>query len=331
MSSAIYNILMSDTIIRHASSGMVTVIVGTEGIPFFFHESLLCQKSPWFRFHLENQMAEDYDIGSAVELSSIESSFQEFQQAQRKIIYRYKDDIHTFNQFFGWIYEPTYPLPRRDPDNYSSSTHISEWVILHQLAVEMVVLDLAHEALSEYVLCRDTSRTGYWIPLPAEIQFIYQNQATTYDLRSLIVLKMRSLYFSNGFAGLQRELSDICDCHSDSHTDVSAELQRHSEQIAPYSYENCSIHSPNNIDLFQNSNSPLEVESSLLHSSEYLEDISTLDLDDSPPHLSDCDTISTEEEDAHSDQGRIEAIAEYHESRDTLMSFDEGSGGSILN
>ncbi|TGO09944.1 hypothetical protein BTUL_0149g00230 [Botrytis tulipae] len=96
------------------------------------------------------------------------------------------------------------------------------------------------------------------------------------------------------------------------------------------SYEDCSIHNPHNINLFQNSNSPIEVESPL-PSSEYLDDISTLDLDDSPPHLSDCDTISTEEEDADSDQGRIEAIAEYHESRDTLMSFDGGSGGSILN
>ncbi|KAF7936497.1 uncharacterized protein EAE97_007863 [Botrytis byssoidea] len=321
---------MSCCIYEHASSGIITVIVGSEGMLFFFHESLLWQKSPWFRSHLENQMAEDHNYNSAAELSSIESSFQEFQQAQRKVIYRYEDDIHTFNQFFVWIYEPTYPLPRRDPDNYSSSTHISEWAILHQLAVEMGVSDLAHEALSEYVLCRDTSRTGYWMPLPAEIQFIYQSQATKYDLRSLIVLKMRSLYFSTGFAGLQRELSDICICHSDFHTDVSAELQRHSEQITPCSYEDCSIHSPNNINLFQNSNSPLEVESPL-PSSEYLEDISTLDLDDSPPHLSDCNTISTEEEDADSDQGRIEAIAEYHESRDTLMSFDEGSGGSILN
>ncbi|TGO32584.1 hypothetical protein BHYA_0304g00020 [Botrytis hyacinthi] len=317
---------MSSSIYEHASSGIVTVIVGPEGRPFFFHESLLCQKSLWFRSHLENKMTEDHVYDSAVELPPIESSFQHFQKAQRKVIYRYEDDIHTFNQFFSWIYGSTYPLPRRDPDNYSNSTHISEWVILHQLAVEMGVLDLAHKALSEYVLCRDTSRTGYWMPLPAEIQFIYQNQATTHDLRSLIVLKMRSLYFSTGFAGLQRELSDICDCHSDFHAGVSAELQRHSEPVTQCSYKDCSIY-----NYFQNPDSPLEVESPLLHSSEYLDDISTLDLDESPPHLSDCDTISTEEEDADYEQARSEAIAEYHESRDTLTSFDEGSERSIFN
>ncbi|THV50087.1 hypothetical protein BGAL_0165g00060 [Botrytis galanthina] len=271
-------------------------------------------------------MTEDHKYDSAVELPPIESSFQDFQQAQRKVIYRYEDDIHTFNQFFSWIYGSTNPLPRRDPDNYSSSTHISEWVILHQLAVEMGVLDLAHKALSE-----DTSRTSYWMPLPAEIQFIYQHQATTYDLRRLIVSKMWCLYFSTGFAGLQRELSDICGCHSDFHTDVFAELQRHSEQMTQCSSEDCSIHNPYNINQFQNPDSPLQVESPPLPSFEYLDDISTLDLDNSPPHLSDCDTISTAEEDADSEQARSEAIAEYHESRDTLMSSYEGSRRSILN
>ncbi|KAF5874247.1 uncharacterized protein Bfra_004254 [Botrytis fragariae] len=328
---------MSSCVHEHASSGIVTVIVSPEGRPFFFHETLLCQKSPWFRSHLESQVTEDHDYDSAVELSPIESSFQDFQQTQRKVIYRYEDDIHTFNQFFSWVYGSTYPLPRRDPENYSSSTHISEWVILHQLAIEMGVMDLAHKALSEYVLCRDTSRTGYWMPLPAEIQFIYQNQATTYDLRSLTVLKMRCLYFSTGFEGLQRELSDICGCHPGFHTDVFAELQRHSEQVTRCNYEDCSIHNPHNTtsgslyiptsNQIQNSNSPLEVESPPLPSSEYLDDISTLDLDSSPPNLSDCGTISTEQEDANSEQARIEAMVEYHESRDKMMTFDGGEEG----
>ncbi|KAF7916533.1 hypothetical protein BELL_0130g00040 [Botrytis elliptica] len=322
---------MSSCVYEHASSGIVIVIVGPEGRPFFFHESLLCQKSPWFRSHLENQMTEDHNHDSAVELSPIESSFRDYQQIQRKAIYRYEDDIHTFNQFFSWIYGSIYPLPRRDPENYSSSTHISEWVILHQLAVEMGVLDLAHKALSEYVLCRDTSRTGYWMPLPAEIQFIYQNQATTYDLRSLIVFKMRCIYFSTGFAGLQKELSDICGCHSDFHSDVFAELQRHSDQMAQCSYTDCSIHNPHSTNYSQTPDSPLEIESPPLPSSEYLDDISTLDLNNSPPYLSDCDMISTEEEYANSEQARSEAIAEYHESRDTLTSFDGGSGRSNLN
>ncbi|TGO22949.1 hypothetical protein BPAE_0149g00120 [Botrytis paeoniae] len=333
--------IMSSCVYEHASSGIVTVIVGPEGRPFFFHESLLYQKSPWFRSQFENQMTEDHNYDSAIELPPIESSFQDFQQTQRKVIYRYEDEIHTFNQFFNWIYGSIHPLPRRDPENYSSSTHISEWVILHQLAIEMGVLDLAHKALSEYVLCRDSSRTGYWMPLPAEIQFIYQNFATTYDLRSLIVLKMRCLYFSTGLEGLQREQSDICSCHSDFHTDVVLELQRHSEQMTQCNYKDCSIHNPhnttaNNLEIsttnhFQDPDSPLEVESPPLPSSEYLDDISALDLDSSPPYLSDCDTISTEEEDANSEQARSEAMAEYHEIRDTLMSFDGGSGRSILN
>ncbi|KAK6606418.1 hypothetical protein H4I96_04880 [Botrytis cinerea] len=335
---------MSSCVYEHASSGIVTVIVGPEGRPFFFHESLLCQKSPWFRLQLENQMTEDYDYDSANELSPIESSFQHFQhfqQIQGKVIYRYEDDIHTFNQFFSWMYGPMYPLPRRDPENYSTSTHISEWIMLHQLAVEMGVMDLAHQAFSEYVLCRDTLRTGYWIPFPAEIQFIYQNRATTYDLRSLIVLKMRRLYFSTGFEGLQRELSDICGCHPEFHTDVYVELQRHSEQITQCDHADCAIHSPQTATAdtlyipttshFQNPESPLEVEPPPTSSSEYLDNISNLDLNSSPPYLSDCDTTSTGEKDANSEQARSEAMAEYYESRNTLMSFDEGSGRLILN
>ncbi|TEY58838.1 hypothetical protein BOTCAL_0198g00040 [Botryotinia calthae] len=331
----------SDTITRHASSGIITVIVVSEERPFFFHESLLCQKSPWFNSQLENQMTENYDYDSAIELSPIELSFQHSQKIQRKLIYRYEDDIHTFNQFFSWIYGPMYPLPRRDPENHSTSTHISEWIILHQLAVEMGVMDLAHKALSEYILCRDTLRTGYWMPLPAEIQFIYQNRATTYDLRSLIVLKMRSLYFSTGLEGLQRELSDICGCHPGFHTDVYVELQRHSEKMTQCDHADCSIHSPQNATAgslyipttnhFQNPNSPLEVESPPPPSSECLDDISNLDLNSSLIYLSDCDTRSTVEEDMHSEQAQSEAMAEYHESRNTLMFFDGGSGRSILN
>ncbi|KAF7956924.1 hypothetical protein EAE96_004248 [Botrytis aclada] len=332
---------MSSCIYKHASSGIITVIVGPEGRPFFFHESLLCQKSLWFRSQLENQMTEDQDCDSAVELSPMESSFQDFQQTQRKVIYRYEDDIHTFNQFFSWIYGSMYPLPRRDTDNYSSSTHISEWIFLHELAVEMGVSDLAHKATSEYILCRDTLETGYWLPLFAEISFIYQNQVTTHDLRSLIVLKMRSLYFSAEFAESQGELSEICNCHSDFHTDILTELQRHSEQMTQCNNGDCSIHHPqntnaNNLDIptpnhFRYPDSPSEVESPPPPYSEYPDDGSALDLDSLPPYLSDCDTISTDEEDADSEQARNEAMAEYYESRDTLMSFDGGSERSILD
>lgn len=159
---------MGSYIHEHAYSGIVTVIVGPEGRPFFFHESLLCEKSPWFRAKLHSQKTEEYS-DSAIELSPIETSFRDFQQSQREIIYRYEDDVHTSNQFFTWIYGCVYVIPRRDPESYDTATHISEWVILHVLAVEMGVMDLAHKALWEYVHCRDTLRTGYWMPLPSEI------------------------------------------------------------------------------------------------------------------------------------------------------------------
>lgn len=179
---------------RHACSGIVTVIVGPEGKPFFFHQSLLCEKSPWFRAQLHNQMAEGVD--SNVELSPIETSFCDFQQSQRKVIYRYEDDVHTFNQFFTWIYGYIYAIPRRDPEIYDPTTHVSEWILLHTLSMELGVMDLAHRALWEYVHCRDTLRTGYWVPLRSEIQFIYCHRVSTNDLRNLIVEKVRSLLFS---------------------------------------------------------------------------------------------------------------------------------------
>ncbi|APA05602.1 predicted protein [Sclerotinia sclerotiorum 1980 UF-70] len=207
---------MGSYIHEHAYSGIVTVIVGPEGRPFFFHESLLCEKSPWFRAKLHSQKTEEYS-DSAIELSPIETSFRDFQQSQREIIYRYEDDVHTSNQFFTWIYGCVYVIPRRDPESYDTAMHISEWVILHVLAVEMGVMDLAHKAL--------------W---------------------------------------------DGC--------------------ASPDSY--------------------FEVESPIT-SSEYLDDISDLDLDDAAPFLmSDCGTVSAEEEDVYSRQERDEAMTEYYERRD---------------
>ncbi|KAF7872485.1 hypothetical protein EAF04_003406 [Stromatinia cepivora] len=308
---------MSSYIHEHACSGIVTVIVSPEGQPFFFHESLLCEKSPWFRAQLHNQMTED-SSDSAIELSPIETSFRDFQQSQRKVIYRYEDDVHTFNQFFSWIYGCVYAMPRRDSENYDTTTHISEWVILHTLAVEMGVMDLAHKALWEYVYCRDTLRTGYWMPLPSEIQFIYHNRANANDLRNLIVEKVRSLLFSIRFDGMNRQLSALCRSHPAFNVDVFEEIQRHSEQANRCDYGDCSMHVSHytNLSGCASPDSYFEVESPI-PSSEYLYDISDLELDDPTPSLiSGCGTISTEEEDVYSQQGRDEAMAEYYESRD---------------
>lgn len=275
---------------------------------------------------------------SGTESSSIETSFNNFQQSQRKIIHRYEDDIHTFNQFFAWIYGCVYTMPRRDPANYNILTHISEWVSLHTLAVEMGVMDLAHKALWEYVYCRDTLRTGYWMPLPSEIQFIYNHRATTNDLRNLIVEKVRGLLFSIRFDGMNRQLATLCRCHPDFNADVFQEIQRHSEQATACDYGDCSMHTTYNTS---NSNyaSPdpyFEVESPP-RSSEYLYDISDFSLDDETPSLmSDDGTIFSEDEDEDKEEAdlereRDEAMAEYHESRDVVMSFDRGDARSILN
>ncbi|KAI9647214.1 hypothetical protein NHQ30_003597 [Ciborinia camelliae] len=278
-------------------------------------------------------MTEDSD--SAVELSPIETSFRDFQQSQRKVIYRYEDDTHTFNQFFTWIYGCCFDMPRRDPANYNPATHISEWIILHELAVEMGVMDLAHKALWEYVHCRDTLRTGYWMPLPSEIQFIYSCRATTNDLRNLIIEKTRGLLFSSRFDGIDRQLSTLCHSHPEFHAEMFREIQRHIEQANHCDCGDCwmniSCNTNANTSGYPSPDSHLEVESPP-QESEYLDNISEFALDEANPSLiSDHGTISTEEEEAYSEQGRDEAMAEYHESRDVVMSFDRGNSRSILN
>ncbi|CAD6443705.1 aa9bb043-f5f5-4492-8ee0-7ffd932e0b08 [Sclerotinia trifoliorum] len=309
--------MMSSYIHEHACSGIVTVIVSPEGRPFFFHESLLCEKSPWFRAQLHNQKTEEYSA-SAIELSPIETSFRDFQQSQRKIIYRYEDEVHTFNQFFTWIYGCVYAMPGRDPETYDTATHISEWVILYVLAVEMGVMDLAHKALWEYVHCRDTLRTGYWMPLPSEIQYIYHNRANAHDLRNLIVEKVRSLLFSIRFDGMNRQLSSLCHSHPGFNTDVFEEIQRHSEQASVCNYGDCSMHVSRYASLSDcaSSDSYFEVESPI-PPSVCLDAISDLELDDAEPSLiSDSGTVSAEEEDVYSREERDEAMAEYYETRD---------------
>lgn len=307
------------------------MIVGPEGVPFFFHESLLCERSPWFRAQLHLQMFEGCDSG--IESPHIESSFCDFKQSQRKVIYRYEDDIHTFNQFFSWIYGCVYAMPRCDPENYSPATHISEWVRLHALAVEMGVSDLAEKALWEYINCRDILRTGYWLPLQSEIQFIYTYRTTTSDLRKLIVQKVRGLLFSMRFDGLDRRISTLCLSHPDFHAEVLQEIQMHVGQGDHYHYGDCSMHISCDTSTYSDASpSPyFEVETPP-RESEYLDNISDLELDGVPSSLvSDCSTISIEEEDVYSEQGRNEAMAEYYAGRDMAISFDPGNQSSILD
>ncbi|QSZ33724.1 hypothetical protein DSL72_005295 [Monilinia vaccinii-corymbosi] len=327
---------MTSYIHEHACSGIVTVIVGPEGKPFFFHKSLLCEKSPWFRAQLHNQMTEDTD--SAVELSPIETSLRDFQQSQRKVIYRYEDDVHTFNQFFNWIYGSVYAIPRRDLGDYNPATHISEWIMLHTLAVEMGVIDLAHKALKEYVYCRDTLRIGYWLPLYSEIQFIYKYRATTNDLRNLVVEKFRRLLFSIRFDGINKQLSTLCLSHPDFNADILQEIQRHAEHAEFCDYDDCSMHISYKPETSGYTTSPdpyFEVESPP-RESEDLDGTSDLALNDAaPPLTSDHGSISPEEDDeeeeVYSEREREEAMADYHESRDIVMSFDQGNVRSILN
>ncbi|KAA8571770.1 hypothetical protein EYC84_001740 [Monilinia fructicola] len=165
------------------------------------------------------------------------------------------------------------------------------------------------------------------------VGFIYCHRVSTNDLRNLIVEKVRSLLFSTRFDSSNNQLSALCLAHPTFSADVFQEIRQHPDQANHCNHNDCSMHTFHNLNTSSHTSpeSHFEVESPP-HESEYLDDISDLALDDGAPSLvSDCGTISPEEEDACSEMGRDEAMMEYYESRDMVMSFDRAYSRPILN
>lgn len=193
--------------------------MGIDRKVYHFHESILCEKSAWFRDLLalpEELLKQETDI---------EKAYKDSQDSQRKEIYRPDDDIDAFDQFFDWVYG--HEIQSHDEKDFQSATHISEWLVLHSLANELCVEDLAIETLKLYRQSKDPLWSGVWMPLPSEVRYIYDHPNTTGPSRSMIINHVRSMLFSLSFPGNIREVAELLDKHKDFLVDVLYNIRKH--------------------------------------------------------------------------------------------------------
>jgi hypothetical protein len=162
-------------------------VVGLEQTEFIFPERLLIEKSPWFRNEIFKHNVANITIGIAV---------LKFHQSRVKTICRRNDDLDAFNQLYHWIHGQSCRLPTKDTKVQGDDIAVSEWLILHSLAMELGVADLALEAETRYAHASLQWKSS---SLSADIQFIYKNATTTTALRKLVINRVcqRMLRFND--------------------------------------------------------------------------------------------------------------------------------------
>jgi hypothetical protein len=119
----------------------------------------------------------------------------------------------VFSQVIEWMSNGT--LGEHEDEDNDNNSHVSEWLILHILAVRFCIEDLALEALHRYRSCRNPHWEGLWLPLPTEILYIADNDEHSVHVKSVVVKHIMSQCFSHRCAGNLGKIAVLLGCHED--------------------------------------------------------------------------------------------------------------------
>lgn len=112
-------------------------------------------------------------------------------------------------------------------EDYDNDTHVSAWLILHILAVRFCIEELAVESLHRYRSCRNPHWEGLWLPLPAEIAYIADNEEHSTRVKCVIVEYITSQCFSRRCAGDLRKIAVLLGCYEDLTLEVLRAIRDH--------------------------------------------------------------------------------------------------------
>jgi hypothetical protein len=120
-------------------------------------------------------------------------------------------EASVFGKVIEWMNHE--PLGTFDDEEYDELTHVSEWLVLHILALKFCVPDLAAEALLKYKSCRNPHWEGLWLPLPTEILYISHNDEYSTKVEGVVVSHIMSQCFSHRCAGNLGKIAVLLGCH----------------------------------------------------------------------------------------------------------------------
>jgi hypothetical protein len=100
----------------------------------------------------------------------------------------------VFGQVIEWMNHQH--LGTIEEDDSENNDTVSEYLILHILALKFRIQDLAVEALCRYKSCRNPHWEGLWLPLASEISYIANNDEHSSHVKCVVVGHIMSQCFS---------------------------------------------------------------------------------------------------------------------------------------
>jgi hypothetical protein len=88
------------------------------------------------------------------------------------------------------------PLGTIEEDDHENNDTVSQYLVLHILALKFCIRDLAVEALCRYKSCRNPHWEGLWLPLASEISYIVDNDEHATQAKGVVVGHIMSQLFS---------------------------------------------------------------------------------------------------------------------------------------
>jgi hypothetical protein len=122
-------------------------------------------------------------------------------------------EADVFGQLIEWMNCESFGTS--DEEEYHETSDVSEWLVLHILALKFYVQDLAAEALLKYKSCRNPHWEGLWLPLPTEILYISNNDEYSTKVKGVVVSHIMSQCFSYRCAGDLGKIAVLLGCHED--------------------------------------------------------------------------------------------------------------------
>ncbi|KAE9371974.1 hypothetical protein N431DRAFT_466267 [Stipitochalara longipes BDJ] len=194
-------------------------------------------------YHLNTPIRNEYILAAFYEASV---TWRKCNNTESFSIRLPRAEAGVFGQLINWMNHE--PLDTFEEEGYDDEeTHVSEWLILHILAVKFCIKDLAVEALQRYKSCRSPHWEGLWLPLPTEIAYIIDNDHHSTEVKCVIARHIMSQCFSYRCAGNLGKIAILLSCDEHFTLAVLRAVRDHmSESIAVARYcefDGCMHHS----------------------------------------------------------------------------------------
>lgn len=189
-----------------------------------------------------NLRAQSY--ATLVTLRSVGNTFKASDGSEELEILLTGAECRVFQNIIHWLNGE--PLQSVDTAYYDYNSHISEWCTLFVLATKFGFFDLAEEALDQYQACRTPHWQGSWLPLPAEIEYLWHNSPFSVPMKQFITRHIMSQLLTQRCQTNLGDIANLMSCNVELILDVLRAVRSHlSEDVGATEFcgiDECAYH-----------------------------------------------------------------------------------------